>query len=80
MHDIVRVRKNGREYNTGRAQATRDEAQILDESPYDRGGSLKPTTRANGRPLKKKTSVSAEAAKKAAQSAAQSDTAPSTKE
>lgn len=80
-HDIVRARKNGFEYNTGRAQADRDGAEILDESPFDRAGAPRPTTRKKGRPVKPKVSVDQQVAeKKAAKSADQSDTAPSTKE
>lgn len=39
---------------------------VLDESPYERDGGVRRPTRANGRPVKPRTSVAKEAAKKAA--------------
>lgn len=64
MSELVRVRANGREFNAGRALATRKGWEILDEPTHQRDGRPRPETHANGRSLKPRTSVSAEAAKK----------------
>lgn len=77
---IVRVRANGHEFNIGAAAAKRHGHEVLDESPYDRSGSLKPTTRRKGRPTKRRVSIDELAEKKAAPSADQSDNDASSKE
>lgn len=64
MSDLVRVRIGGIEKNVGRAQAERHGYHVLDESPYRGDGSLRGTTRANGRPRKPKTSVAEQVAAK----------------
>ena len=64
MSDLVRVRVNGVEKNVGRAHAERHGYLILDESPRKGDGTLRPTTRAHGRPRKPKTSVAEQVAAK----------------
>ena len=64
MNDLVRVRENGWEHNTGRARAEAQGLEVLDEPTRDLGGALRPRTRPNGRPVKEKTTVDAEARKK----------------
>lgn len=69
---LVRVRANGREFNVGAAYAEANGLEVLDE-PTHRGGFARPVTRTGGRKVKPKTTVSAEAAKKAATSAEKND-------
>ena len=66
MSDLVRVRLNGVEKNVGRTFAEANELEVLDEPTRNLDGTLRATTRANGRPRKPKTSVADAAAKKKA--------------
>lgn len=82
-------------FNVGRAEATaRDDVEVVEESAYGVDGQPRPVERIDkrsGRPVKPRVTVDEAAAKKtpaakkatapkAAQSAEQSDTAPSSKE
>jgi hypothetical protein len=82
MSDLVRVRANGVEFNAGRALAERKNWQVLDGEPTHRpDGRPRPTTRANGRPVKPKTSVAEAAAEKKSKAAViGSESAPTEKE
>lgn len=64
MYDLIRVRAGGREFNAGRARAAVQGFEVLDEPTHDLAGALRPSTRLNGRPIKPRTSVDAEVAKK----------------
>lgn len=65
MSDLVRVRlSSGVETNVGRQHAENVGLEILDEPTHRGDGTTRPATRRNGRPMKPKTSVSEEAAKK----------------
>ena len=64
MSELVRVRANGREFNAGRALATRKGWEILDEPTHQRDGRVRPETHANGRRLKPKTTVAKAAEEK----------------
>lgn len=67
MPDLVRVRIGDIEKNVGKAFAEANDLTVLDEPTTNRDGSLRGTTRKDGRPVKKKTTVdSSAAAKKAA--------------
>lgn len=89
LHQLVRVRDGGQEYNVSRATAMADKLEILEnESAYDAIGVPREPSRVvesgsdagESRPAKPKTSVTAAvAAKKAASSAANTepDTQPS---
>lgn len=79
--DLVRVRFRGVEKNMSRSLAESSEGvEILDE-PTTRGdGRLLPTTRANGRARKPKTSVAKAAEKKAATAAASKAVTPASSE
>lgn len=79
MSNLVRVRVGDREFNVGRAHAEANSLAVLDESPRFPDGTLRPTTRAGGRPVKPKVSV-AEAAEKKAAKPAESDINPPSKE
>lgn len=77
MAELVRARINGFEKNVGRAYAeTTDGVEVLDDEPTtNRDGSLRPTTRAGGRPVKPRTTVDdqATAKKKTAAGSAAAD-------
>ena len=85
MSDLVRVRRDGFKFNVGTAYAAVHELEVLDEPTHDRAGKAIGPTRENDRPIKPRTTVDKAAtktptaetavAKKAAQSADQSDTA-----
>ena len=79
MSDLVRVRANDVEFNTGRALAEKRDYEVLDEPTHRPDGRPRPTTRRGGRAAKPKTTVSAEAAKKKA-AVIGSESAPSEKE
>lgn len=79
MADLVRVRVEGREFNVGRAHATANKLEVLDEPTRFSDGTLRPTTRVGGRPRKPKVSV-AEAAEKKAAKPADHDTNPPSEE
>jgi len=79
MSDLVRVRANDVEFNASRALAEKRRWEVLDESTHRPDGRPRPTTRREGRPVKPKTSVSVEAAKKKA-AVIDSEPAPSEKE
>lgn len=79
MSHLVRVRVGNREFNVGAAYATAHGLTVLDE-PTHAHGRPRRASRAQGRPVKPKVSVADAIEKKAAQSADQSDTAPSSKE
>lgn len=64
MSELVRVRANGREFNAGRALATRRGWEVLDEPTHQRDGRVRPETHANGRRLKPKTTVAQAAEEK----------------
>lgn len=75
---LVRVRIGRRETNVGKAFAEAKGLTVLDEPTTNPDGTLRGSTRVNGRADRKpKTSVSTEAAKK---KAAGTETAPSTQE
>lgn len=89
LHQLVRVRANGQEFNVSRATAEADKLEILeDESAYDLTGAPREAARVvesgsdagESRPAKPKVSVAEAAAKKAATSAANTDNPPSEKE
>lgn len=61
---LVRVRIGDREVTVGAAFAKSKGLQVLDEPARREDGTTRPETRAGGRPVKPKTSVSTEAAKK----------------
>jgi hypothetical protein len=64
---LVRARINGFEKNVGRAFAeTTVGVEILDESTTNPDGTYRATTRVDGRPVKKKTTVAESAAAKKA--------------
>lgn len=63
---LVRVRHNGREFNTGASHATAQGFEVLDEPTHGPDGTARPATRAKGRPVKPHTSVDQEAAEKKA--------------
>lgn len=65
---LVRARINGFEKNVGRAFAESTEGvEILDDEPTTNpDGTLRATTRVDGRPVKKKTTVAQSAAAKKA--------------
>lgn len=56
-------------YTEGAAFAATHGLTVVDEPTHLPDGSLRPPTRANGRPVKKKTSVATEAARKKADAA-----------
>ena len=66
--DLVRVRHNGEEFNTGRVQAARKGFTVLDGEPTHKDdGSPRPRSRVGGRRSKPKVSVAdAVTAKKSA--------------
>lgn len=64
MSDLVRVRANGREFNTGRANAARKGWEVLNQPTHQRDGRPRPETRRSGRPLKPKTTVAKAAEEK----------------
>lgn len=68
MPDLVRVRLDGVEKNVGKAFAAKHGLTVLDEPTQNGDGSLRGSTRKNGRRAKPKTTVdqSATAKKKAA--------------
>ena len=66
MPDLVRVAINGVEKNVGRGFAEAKGLELLDEPTHTPDGRPRPTTRAGGRRVKKKTSVAKEAAAKKA--------------
>lgn len=66
MAELVRVRINGFEKNVGRGFAKAKDLEVLDEPTHNGDGTLRGTTRSGGRPVKKKTSVTEAAEKKAA--------------
>lgn len=86
MTDYVRVRvpREGTydlSHTTGAARAEVAGWELLDEPTHLPDGRIRPDTRLNGRPPKPQTTVAKRAAeKKAAQSATNPDTEPSTKE
>lgn len=73
MADLVRVRDNGFEFNMLRSRAESLDLEILDEPVARRDGTLRRTTRANGRPAKPKTTVAEAAARKKKTAASGSD-------
>jgi len=75
--ELVRVRLGDIEKNMGRSLAERTEGvEILDESPRKGDGTLRGTTRKDGRRMKPKTTVAESAtAKKKAAAVAATDTA-----
>lgn len=65
MADLVRVRlENGVEKNVGAEFAKMLELEVLDEPTHRPDGSIRPPTRAHGRPVKRRTSVAKAAAAK----------------
>lgn len=66
MSDLVRVRIGGIEKNVGKAFAEINDLEVLDEPTTNRDGTLRGTTRKDGRPVKPKTSVAKKVAEKAA--------------
>lgn len=76
MPDLVRVRINDFEKNVGRSFAESLDLEVLDEPTTNGDGSLRATTRKDGRPVKEKTTV----AKKAADKKAAVTSAPNTEE
>lgn len=81
LHQLVRVRHDGQEFNVGRATAIADKLEILeDESAYDAAGAPREVTRTGGRPVKPRVSVAEKAAEKAASSADTTDNPTSPKE
>lgn len=64
MSDLVRVRIGDVEKNVGAPFAELFSLEVLDEPTRRPDGSLRPPTRANGRPMKPKTSVAEAAAAK----------------
>lgn len=69
MADLVRVRVKDQEFNVGRAHAEANKLEVLDEPTHFGDGTLRPVTRAGGRPRKPKVSVAQAAEKKAAKPA-----------
>lgn len=80
MSDLVRVRDNDVEFNTTRALAKKRDYEVLDEPTHRPDGRPRPTTRRDSRPVKPRTTVSAEAAKKNKAAVIGSESAPSEKE
>jgi len=67
MTDFVRVSlPNGHEATFGRAYAEANDLDVIDAPATNSRGLPLPASRKDGRPAKRKTSVSKEAAKKAA--------------
>lgn len=64
MSDLVRVRIGDVEKNVGASFAELFSLEVLDEPTRRPDGSLRPPSRANGRPMKPKTSVADAAAAK----------------
>lgn len=64
---LVRVRKDDLEFNVGAAYAEAHSLDVLDEPTHTESGGPRGHTRRNGRPHLPRTSVAAEAQKKAAQ-------------
>lgn len=64
MSDLVRVRIGDVEKNVGASFAELFGLEVLDEPTRRPDGSLRPPSRANGRPMKPKTSVADAAAAK----------------
>lgn len=62
--DLVVVRENGWEHLAGRARAAAQNLEVLDEPVRDASGNPRRRTRVNGRPVKPKTTVDTEAAKR----------------
>lgn len=75
--ELIRVRLNGVEKNMGRSLAERSKGvEILDEPVTNGDGTLRGTTRKDGRRAKPKTTVADQAtAKKKAAAVAATDTA-----
>lgn len=66
MSDLVRARlENGNEKSVGREFAALVELEVLDESPYNGDGTVRPETRKGGRQVKPKTTVAKKASAKA---------------
>lgn len=80
MSNLVRVRRDGHEFNVGRAYAEAHDLEVLDEPAHTRAGEPRPVTRVGGRQVKPKVSVAQAAEKKAAKSAEKPDTNPPSKE
>ena len=76
MSDLVRVRVGDVEKNVGRTFAEANELDVIDEPTHNPDGTLRGTTRANGRPRTQKTTVAKEAA---ARKAAVTESAPDEK-
>lgn len=71
--ELVRVRVGDREFNVGAAYASAKKLEVLkDEATHLDDGTPRPETARGGRPVKPKTSVSAEAAKKKSPAAGES--------
>lgn len=66
MAELVRARINGFEKNVGREYAEANGFEVLDEPTTNPDGTVRATTRLDGRPVKKKTSVAKAAAEKKA--------------
>lgn len=66
MGDLVRVRVNGYDTNVGRAFAEKHELEVLDEPTHRPDGRPRRLSRADGRPMKRRTTVDAEASRKKA--------------
>ena len=80
MSNLVRARIGDRSVNVSPEYAEAKGLEVLDEPTHLDDGRLREETKANGRPVKPKTSVaSAAAAKKAGQPTA-ADNPPSSKE
>lgn len=77
LHQLVRVRANGQEFNVSRATAEADHLEILDESAYDLTGAPREAARVvesgvdagETRPAKPKVSVEDAAERKKAAAA-----------
>lgn len=76
---LVRARIDDRSVNVSPEHAEAEGLELLDEPTHFDDGRPRPETRANGRPVKPKTTVAAAAAKKAGQSSA-APVPPSSKE
>lgn len=70
---LARSKRTQRVAPMSRFLAERSGAEILDDSPRNADGSLKRMTTKTGRPIKPKTSVTAEVAAKAVTSSAITD-------
>ena len=66
MPDLVRVRINDVSKTVGRTFAEALDLEVLDEPATNPDGTVRATTRANGRPRKPKTTVAKSAAAKKA--------------